>query len=185
MRKVIIIAVVVVVVILVLAVVGVILESNSGSSEWITAKDYPLQVDEAFGVAGQQCVNSTGYIYCIGGMDLNGGPRYNVYSSSALSSSFHNVTSWTTDSHHYPQNIDFQSCVAYSDDVYCVGGSYDDAGDDVASSYYASLSDNGTVGSWVSTTAYPIPIDTQYCVAYTGHIFCVGGRMKRTATPST
>lgn len=175
MRRLIIIAVVVVVVILAFVVIAAILESNTSSSTWITTKDYPLQVNGVFGVSGQQCVNSTGYVYCIGGEDLNEVPRDNVYSSSALSSSSGNITSWTSDSHQYPQNIGYQSCVAYSSYVYCVGGSYDDAGDDVASSYYASLSGNGTVGSWVSTTAYPIPIDTEYCAAYAAHIYCVGG----------
>lgn len=181
-RKIIIIVVVVVVAILVLSVYEATLGSNAGNSKWIHATDYPLQVGGLFGVAGQQCINSTGYIYCIGGQDVNGGPRNEVYSSSALSSSSPNITSWSSDSHHYPQIIHGQSCVAYSGYVYCVGGTNDGAGDDVASSYYASLGDNGTVGSWVSTTAYPVPIDTQYCAASSGHIYCVGGNNETDGT---
>ncbi len=88
------------------------------------------------------------YIYCIGGQDANGGPRSEVYSSSAISSSSANITSWTSDSNQYPQTINGQACVVYSGYVYCVGGSYDDGGDDIASSYFAPLSSGGVVGSW-------------------------------------
>jgi hypothetical protein len=98
-----------------------------------------------------------------------------VYTSSAISSSSNNITSWASDSNHYPQSIHGQACVAYSGYLYCVGGTYDDNGDDVASSYYAPLSSGSGVGKWNTTTAYPIPIDTQSCVGSSGYIYCIGG----------
>jgi len=111
----------------------------------------------------------------VGGQDANGGPRNEVYTTSAITKSSVNITSWTPDSNQYPQNINGQSCVAYSGYVYCVGGTYDEGGDDVASSYFAALGGGGTVGTWASTTAYPIPIDSQSCVASSGFVYCVGG----------
>ena len=184
-RIIIILVVIVVVIIIALFAYEALTVSTStttSSSTWFSAANYPVQVDGVFGVAGQQCVNSTRYIYCIGGQDTNGGPQSEIYSSSVLSSSSSNISSWTADSNVYPQNINGQSCVVYSNYVYCVGGTYNDGGDDVASSYYAPLSGNGTIGSWNSTTPYPIAIDTQYCVASSGYIYCVGGNNETDGT---
>jgi hypothetical protein len=148
--------------------------TSSSTSVWNSAAEYPLQVSGSYGVVGQQCVNSSAYIYCVGGLDYNSNPRNTVYSSNPLSSSSSNISSWTTDTSTYPQTINGQSCVAYGNDIYCVGGTYDDAGDDVNSSYFATLND-GTVGSWSSTTAYPIPVDSQSCVAYSSYVYCIAG----------
>jgi hypothetical protein len=180
--------VIVVLVVVVVAVVGLyafavlLAPSAPSSAAWNSAAEFPLQLNGAFGVAGQQCLGNETYVYCIGGQDVNGGPRNNVYSSSALSPSSGNVTRWTLDSNHYPQNINGQACVVYSGYVYCVGGIYDDGGDDVASSYYARLDSGGAVGDWNSTTAYPIPIDTLYCAAWSGNIYCVGGNNETDGT---
>ncbi len=149
--------------------------TKSTSSLWSGAAGYPIQVSGTPGIAGEQCFNSTSYIVCIGGGDANGGPRSEVYTSSAISPSSTNVTFWTRDTNEYPQSINGQSCVAYSGYVYCVGGTYDDGGDDVASGYYAQLRGDGAVGAWGQTTPFPIPIDSQSCVASSGYIYCVGG----------
>jgi hypothetical protein len=45
----------------------------------------------------------------------------------------------------------------------------------VASSYYATLTNSGAIGEWMSTTPFPIPIDTESCVASSSHIYCIGG----------
>ena len=172
---------VIIVVIVVIAVVALFLYEaltvSTGptvSPNWISAAQYPLQVASTNGVGGQQCVNSSSYIYCVGGSDINGDPRNSVFSSNPLSSSSLNISSWTTDSNVYPQDVNSPSCVTYSGDVYCVGGTIDDSGDDTAATYYATLS-SGTVGTWTPTTSYPIPIDTESCVSSSGYIYCVGG----------
>jgi N-acetylneuraminic acid mutarotase len=148
--------------------------TTSSSSVWLTAEQYPIQEGGIYAIAGQQCVNSTSYIYCIGGIDVNGAPRDSAYISSSLSTS-PNITTWTDSSNAYPQNINGQSCLAYSSYIYCVGGSYDSAGDDNGSSYYAALNSNGTLGTWISTTSFPIPVDSQSCVTSSSHIYCIGG----------
>jgi len=165
-------------VLVIVVIVGIAAYSalvSKGSSPWKSVATYPLGVSDTFGVSGQQCVNSTVYIYCIGGQDVALGPHNAVYTSSAISSSSSNITSWTPDSSLYPRTIYAQACVASSGYVYCVGGTYDDAGDDVASSYYAPLGSNGVVGTWVSTTPYPVPVDSQYCASSSGYVYCVGG----------
>ena len=145
----------------------------SGSPEWMVAPEYPLNVSGSYGVGGQQCVNSSSYIYCVGGADADNVPRDDVYSSNPLSSSFA-LTSWTTDPNVYPKDISSPSCVVFSSNIYCVGGIDDDNLDDSASTYYASLS-SGVVGTWYPTTSYPIPVDTESCVASSGYIYCVAG----------
>jgi hypothetical protein len=149
--------------------------TTTSSSVWLTAAQYPISLDGVYAVSGQQCLNSTSYIYCFGGQDYNQGPRSSVYISSSLSSASANITGWTSSSNSYPSVINGQSCVTYSSDVYCVGGTYDSGGDDIASSYYAPLSSSGVVGTWNATTAFPIAVDSQYCVASSSYIYCVAG----------
>jgi len=174
-RIIIVVVVVVIVIVAGLYALGVFSSpAPTCTTTWQCAAGYPLEVGGAYAVAGQQCVNSTSYFYCVGGLDANGGPRDEVYYSSSVSSTSPNVTSWTLDSNSYPQYINGQSCVVSSGYVYCVGGSYDSGGDDIASSSFAPLSQTG-IGNWSSTTHYPIPIDTQSCVAASSYIYCVGG----------
>ena len=144
------------------------------TTTWDCAAGYPVQVGGTFAIAGGQCLSTTSSIYCVGGEDANGGPRNDVYYTSAISSSG-NITGWTPDQNAYPQYINGESCVLYSGFVYCVGGMYNDNGDDVASSYYANVTDSGSLGPWSSTTAFPIPVDSQSCVTSFSNIYCVGG----------
>jgi len=173
----IIIVVLVVVVIAVAAIYAVTALTAAPSictSTWECGAGYPVEVGGTLAIAGEQCVNTPSTIYCIGGQDANGGPRNDVYYTSAISSSG-NITGWALDSQAYPQYIDGESCVLSSGFVYCVGGSYNDNGDDVASSYYTNVTATGSLGNWSSTTPFPIPVDSQSCVSSSSYIYCVGG----------
>jgi hypothetical protein len=150
-------------------------EAPTSSGPWASGPGYPLEASDTSGVVGQSCVNSTGTIYCIGGIDYNGASRNNVYSAAVSSTG---MSSWTADS-NYPQTVGLESCVSYNDYAYCVGGSYDDAGDDIASSYFAPLTATGP-GPWDQTTAYPAPVDSQACVSSSGYIYCLGGENETT-----
>ncbi|HYB03728.1 MAG TPA: hypothetical protein VED17_04655 [Nitrososphaerales archaeon] len=171
---------IIIVVIVVIGIVALFLYESlvvtrpSGSPQWVSAAQYPLNVDGTYGAGGQACVNSSSYIYCVGGTDANGGPRDDVYSSSPLSSSSIDLSSWTTDPNVYPMTISSSSCVEYNNNIYCVGGINDDNLDDTAATYYASLN-SGIIGTWTLTTSYPIPIDTETCVTSSGFIYCVAG----------
>jgi hypothetical protein len=143
------------------------------TSTWHCGAGYPIEIDGTYAVEGLQCVPGNTTIYCVGGADANGGPQNGVYYADISDSG--NITGWTPSSSTYPQYIFDQSCVTSSGYIYCVGGSYDDSYDDVASSYYAQIMPNGTLSSWSSTTAYPIPVDTESCVANSSYVYCVGG----------
>jgi hypothetical protein len=170
----------IIVVVVVIGIVALFLYESllapapSGSPEWVAGAQYPLNVDGSYGAGGQACVNSPSYIYCVGGTDVNGAPRDDVFSSSPLSSSSIPLSSWTTDNNVYPLTITSSSCVESNNNIYCVGGIKDDNLDDTAATYYASLN-SGIVGTWTPTTPYPIPIDTETCVAYSSYIYCVAG----------
>jgi len=173
-----------VVVVVIVIVVLYAYESTTAPSvnkAWAAGPNYPLNLNGVVGVGGQQCVNGTTYVYCIGGQDINSGPRDEVYSSAMAAGSSGNLSAWTSDTNVYPVNINGQSCVSYSGFAYCVGGSYDPGGDDVASSYFAPMS-GPQIGTWISTTAFPIPVDSQSCVASSGYIYCVAGDNETDAT---
>ena len=172
--------IIIVVVVIVIVIIGLFayetlaINNGNGNSLWSRAAEYPINVSGTYGVGGQQCVNSSAYIYCVGGVDANNGPRNDVYTSNALSPSFLNISSWAPQTNLYPLDINAPSCVSSSGTLYCIGGIYDDNGDDTASTYYAALT-GGSVGKWISTTAYPIPTDTQSCVSSASFVYCVGG----------
>jgi hypothetical protein len=170
--------VVVLVVIAVIAVGFIAYSMLSGpgpacTTTWKCAAPYPLQVGGTFGVAGQQCGASSTNVYCVGGVDADGGPRSEVFTATVSASG--NITQWVQSRHGYPQDVTGEACAASSGYVYCLGGIHDDAGDDISSSYFASFYGNGSMGPWQPTTAYPIPIDSQSCVAWSSRIYCVGG----------
>lgn len=145
----------------------------SCTTTWGCAASYPLQAGGIYGVAGQQCGSSSTFVYCIGGVAANGGPSSAVYAATFSASG--NITAWSREPDGYPQNVTGQACADSSGYLYCVGGIYNDEGDDLASSYYASVSSNGTLGQWHPTTAYPIPIDSEACIAWASYIYCVAG----------
>jgi hypothetical protein len=170
--------VIIVLVIVVIAVAGIYAVSVLTSapakcnSTWHCAAGYPVEVGGTFAIAGQQCVTINSTISCVGGVDVNGGPRNEVYSSEPFSTG--NITGWTLDV-PYPKFINGESCVTQSGYLYCVGGSYNDNGDDVAAGYFAKATPGGSLGNWSSTTPFPVPVDSQSCVASSAYVYCVGG----------
>ena len=172
--------VIVVVVILVIAVAAVyavtVLTASPSlcTSTWDCASGYPFTVGGTAAIAGQQCVGTPTSVYCVGGEDANGGPRDEVFYASPSSPSG-NITGWTLSPNPYPRYINGESCVLSSGFIYCLGGMYNDNGDDLASSYYSSVTALGSPGNWSSTTPFPVPVDSQSCVASFSYIYCVGG----------
>ncbi|MDA4131592.1 MAG: hypothetical protein OK454_00505, partial [Thaumarchaeota archaeon] len=121
------------------------------------------------GITGESCATYSGYIYCVGGF-LAGGPRSGVYYAPISSSG---VGTWASTT-SYPTGFDEGSCAISGGYIYCVGGETDSAGDYANAVYFASVSSSG-VGTWTSTTAYPITIEQESCATSAGYIYCVGG----------
>jgi hypothetical protein len=143
------------------------------TSTWKCAAPYPLQGSGVVGVAGQPCGANSTNVYCIGGVDASGGPRNDVYTATISASG--NITGWRRDLSTYPQNVTGQACAPISGYIYCVGGIHDISEDDLSASYYTKLLANGSLGAWLSTTPYPTPIDSESCVGWSLHIYCISG----------
>ncbi len=157
------------------------LAAPSSTGPWKQSFEYPLVVGGTSAVVGQSCVDSAGYVYCVGGEGANQNPTNSVYYSPASSVG---VGNWTASANPYPQAITFESCASASGYVYCVGGQKDSSADDTNSSYYAPLTPSG-VGPWASSTPYPVPIDALSCVASVGDLYCMGGENETSGTNST
>ncbi|HUK80025.1 MAG TPA: hypothetical protein VLU91_05125 [Nitrososphaerales archaeon] len=155
----------------------------SCTTAWACASPYPLQGGSTTGVAGEQCIADSPSVYCVGGADASGAPRDDVYTATVSATG--NITSWRQEPEAYPRDVAGESCAAASGFLFCVGGIHDNSGDDLAESYYAELSSNGSFGAWRSATPYPVPVDSESCVALSSHVYCVGGNNETDGTEST
>jgi N-acetylneuraminic acid mutarotase len=149
----------------------------SGIESWSSTTAYPKAVDS------ESCVASGGYIFCVAGEVESGGnpnnPINNVYYAPLNSSG---IGKWSSGP-AYPASLAALSCVAYSGYVYCVGG-FDSNLLSGTGAYYAPISSSG-VGSWTSTTSYPVPIDTSPCVVSGTYLYCIGGESESSSSSST
>ena len=140
--------------------------SNGSISGWHKAFDYPINI------SAPMCVPYNTSIECITGFDSGLVPvALNYYGSLSSNGS---ISGWhpTLD---FPIAISGQSCVPYSDYIYCVGG--------VSSSqyyysvYYSTVSQTGQLGIWNNAYSYPSGILTPTCTSYGSHIYCIGGAL--------
>ncbi len=150
--------------------------SASGVGTWAQGTDYPTYI------AGESCVTSSGYIYCVGGANNSSVLGYEDLNSTyyaPVSSS--GIGTWTQ-STSYPTPIAFQSCIASSSDIYCVGG-VNSTYYYINSTYYAPISSSG-IGNWTETASYPFPVLYQSCVSTSADLYCTGGFYSVTDEPS-
>lgn len=143
--------------------------SGLGVGQWERLSDYPTAV------SGQSCILSSGYIYCIGG--LEGGAAGNSTPEVTSASYFApltalNVGKWTRTT-DYPFGVFDQSCAVSSNYVYCVGGVTSNS-TNVSAVEYAQLSPSGIAG-WKPVSPYPSGIAAESCAAYSKYLYCVGG----------
>src|SRR2546428_4364311 len=143
--------------------------SSSGVGTWNPTTSYPISIFE------QSCVTNSGSIYCVGGLTTSSPFITNAVFFAPISSS--GVGTWNPTT-SYPLPIFEQSCVARASFVYCVGGQ---ANPSVFSPgptidvFFAPISSSG-VGTWTTTTSYPLPISQQSCVTRAALTYCVGGK---------
>lgn len=141
--------------------------TSSGIGSWTSTTAYPKSLDS------ESCVASGGYLYCTAGEVQSGGnpnvPIDNVYYAQVNSSG---IGKWIAGP-NYPASLAAVSCAVYSGYDYCVGG-FDSSGLSSSDAYYSAVSSSG-MGSWTSTTPYPVAIDTSDCFVAASDLFCVGG----------
>jgi len=167
--------------------------SSSGTlGPWVETIDYGA-TSGSQGTGGQNiewpsCVQSSGYVYCVGGA-TNSGTTSKVYYAQLTSSGVgpwtettdYGAATGTTGSGGIQQ---FQlSCVANSGYIYCVGGG--------SQTFYAPITSTG-VGAWTESTDYGassgttgsggIRIFSQACTEDSGYIYCIGGTVGQNIT---
>ena len=140
------------------------IHSDGSIGKWVmSVHSYP----GARGIWALQCPAYNGFVYCIGGNKVPGGTTNAVYYSTIGSTG---LGVWKSTA-SYPIKIRFESCVPYDGYMYCVGGS-PDANFATNSVYYAQILSQGGLGTWYSTTSYPMN-SWAHCVISSGYIFCL------------
>ena len=144
------------------------INSNGSLGSWTSATSLPQVTCDATSVV------YNGFVYEIGGS--NGGAT--IYSSVyyAPISSNGSLGSWVNDTASpLPQTIDYATSVVYNGFVYEIGGN--GASGSLSTVYYAPISSNGSLGSWVNDTASPLPqnITNSASVVYNGYAYELGG----------
>ncbi len=151
---------------------------SSGPTAWTSTTPYP------FNIYTVPCVAQANYIYCVAGQQENtvGGtgantnyPTAQVYYAQLSSSG---IGTWSA-SPAFPQALASPSCVAYSSEVFCLGG-YGVSQFSNSNAYYSSILPFG-LAPWNATTPYPIPFDLSSCVSDYSDIYCIGGRSYSTS----
>ena len=158
------------IVLLALSIIIAGLPVSASLNSWSPTTNYPTST------YAESCVVDSGFVYCIGGVSgpdqINAAYTNAVYFAPLKSNG--GVGSWSSTT-NYPTSSE-ESCVASSGFVYCIGG-YNGVGFDSSNAvYFAALSSAG-VGSWSSTTNYPIGISGQSCVVDSGFAYCIAGNV--------
>ncbi len=151
-----------------------------GVGPWVQTNSYPVAT------VGASCITVIGYIFCIGGQNLDSlqiGGGYilsSVYYAKLNSSG---VFDWTQTA-SYPINVELESCSVFSfasPVIYCVSGQrYSTSGShtlsDVPNVYYAYPTSSG-ISSWATAKNYPASLQGLSCIASvtTDSIYCMGG----------
>ena len=148
--------------------------SSTGVGTWTSTTPYPLWM----GNGGCSIYNNN--IYCVGSGAF---PNNQVYYAPISSTG---VGTWTSTT-GYPYlgeqlgdcigscstnwiPMETPTCSVYSNTIFCLGTSNTAYAKQV---YYAPISSTG-IGTWASTTSYPLAMDYAGCSTYSNDIYCVG-----------
>lgn len=148
--------------------------SSGGIGTWTGTLAYPYN-------DGPECTSASGYIYCVGGVE--GTPQniaYNASYAAPIADDGITAIAWTKTT-DYPVNDINPSCVLTGGDMYCVAGEAGFGPQFASTAVYYTTASGGTLGSWKSTTSYPIALDNATCVTTDSNIYCVGGASSGTS----
>ncbi|MDE1851593.1 MAG: hypothetical protein KGH69_02810 [Candidatus Micrarchaeota archaeon] len=138
--------------------------STTGVGSWAATTNYPVNINDFV------CSTSNGYVYCVGG--YTGSSYLSTVYYAPISST--GVGTWTSTT-AYPLASGYYStnaCSASNGYIYCVAGYT--PGASITTVYYAPISSTG-VGTWTSTSSYPLNVYVHTCSISNGYIYCVAG----------
>ena len=153
------------------------INANGSLGTWAETTSYPLATNNA---ASPFCAN--GRIYTFSGNTASLGNENRVYYATPAADG--SISSWIQ-SGTTPIAVSHNDSAVYNNYVYIIGGRQHVAGimqsTVLSSVYYAPINDDGTLGSWQSTTSLTTGRWRHAAIAYAGHIYVLGGM----ATTST
>ena len=144
------------------------LNSNGTTGTWASANNMPAAA------MGATAVAYDGYLYALGGSAVAGSnPVSTVYTVPINSNG--SLGTWTTTT-AMPVSLRYHAAAAYKGYMYIWGGATTTNNNSaVATSYYAPINANGTLGSWTSGTSFTTARSLHSGVIYNGFIYAIGG----------
>jgi hypothetical protein len=137
---------------------------NGGTSTWQTTNSLEYAMEEF----GQSCVAVSGYIYCMGGTEDGGAADPWVVYAQVLPTG--GVSSWTEAPNNLAADVFYQSCVAASNTIYCMGGQpYH------STVQYAQVLPNGGTTGWQTTNSLAYGAWGLSCANVGNTISCMDG----------
>jgi N-acetylneuraminic acid mutarotase len=149
------------------------LNANGTIGAWAQATSLPLAR------AGMATVAVNGYLYAIGGQDNT--PTIAATSYVAPINADGTIGSWTTTTPLTSARTN-EGIVYYNGYMYTTGGLLDTAGTLTTRVEYAPVNADGTIGTWVITTALPAGLAAHSSVAYNGRLYAIGGALSAGTT---
>jgi len=133
--------------------------TGGGVGSWTSTNSYGVATDS------HSCTAYGGYVYCSGG---------GVTSSYSAQLTTGGTTSWSSTTALPTASYDSAvHCVSNAGYMYCIQGDQS-GGCSTGLDYYATVG-SGTIGSWSSTTAYPVCDYSATCVNNGGTVYCTTG----------
>ncbi len=136
---------------------------NGATGSWTATNPYPIKMRDL------SCNVYNNYIYCVGGQDASTADYNTVFYAPIIPQG---VGPWV-ETNHYPIALHNHACRIYGSHIYCIGGN--SGGSDTNRVYYAPILASHAIGTWTSTTSYPITVEDQACNVFNGYIYCIGG----------
>jgi hypothetical protein len=119
-------------------------------------------------------------IYVLGGADSSGLHRSDIYFSAVQPSG--QVGGWAP-TNSLPAGLAFHTVLAATpfnsrvsaSRLYVLGGATDATGQPTSAVYETRLNDDGTIGTWNTSTALPIPLHSLGAAIFHGDLYIIGG----------
>lgn len=141
------------------------INADGSVGSWVAQTSLPIASN--FGYP----VSANGYMYMLGGQ--NSGGRLTTTQFAKLNADG-TIGAWGTTTPLPDKRVEHFATVA-NGYIYVIGG-IDDSFTPMTTAYYAKLNADGTIGSWSTTTALPVALESAGTVTANGYVYAIGGK---------
>jgi len=155
---------------------------NPSTITWTATNSLPVALSgHAAAFAELHGTTTTRAVYAIGGADNSNTPATSVYLTTVGGSG--SLSSWSPTT-TLPVGLAFSAAAVATPAnsrvnalgfLYVIGGATDASGQPSTTVYRGTLAADGTVSSWVQTTALPVPLHSIGAVIFHGDLYVAGG----------